>query len=79
MKCPNSDKLMDEIIATHGAKRAIALFLMSLGNAIKHLSENVDEEEFNKIMKDPVIGLSAGYALRLMDEGHKDLKNNGVR
>ena len=60
-------------------ERTIAFLLMSFGNLCKHLAENVDENKYNEIMKDPLIAASANFAYQLMQAGDPLLKKYGFR
>ena len=77
--CENCNNVIKNLIEKNGEKESLSICLMGLGNIIKSLSENVSEEKFNQIMKDPLIAICANFSLRLMEAGEMDLKKHGIR
>lgn len=72
-------KIIQDMIGNASPEQTILLLLMGLGNTFKVISEKLSEQEFNDLMNDPVISISAGMAQKLMQEGDEVLKNYGVR
>jgi hypothetical protein len=72
-------KTIQDMIGNASYEQIILLLLMGLGNTFKTISEKFSEREFNDLMKDPVISISASMAQKLMQEGDEVLKNYGVR
>ncbi len=73
-----SKAFIQEIIGNHGQEQLIAMLLMSLFNAFRHLADECNEKRFNEIQKDPVMGLSSGYAYKFREIGNKICRKYGI-
>jgi hypothetical protein len=71
----NFREILLEIVDIFGIEQSVLIFLMSQGNLLKHLATlcQSSPEEWEIIMKDPVICLTSGFSMAFQ-ECRKNLK-----
>ena len=68
-------KIVLNLIKKFGHEQAIVALLMSLGNLMRHLGENVSPDKWVEIMGDPVVALCAREAHQFLLEKNKIFNN----